>query len=132
MTPTIALVAGYPAGIAPELVAKHHADHDKLAPARIRLIAHRDSLEAAARQARIGLDVPALSGADALTHAGGVSRVEWAGWNAPAFPLGAANAANGAFMLDALRLALDLAQRGRSGCGLLRAVEQGRRCAPVA
>jgi 4-hydroxy-L-threonine phosphate dehydrogenase PdxA len=112
VTPTIALVAGDPAGIGPELVAKLLADRAKLAPARIRLIAHRDSLEAAARQAHAGLDIPTQSAGEAAAATSGISRVEWAGWNAPSFPLGAANAVNGAFMLDALRLALDLSQRG--------------------
>ena len=48
MTSTIALVAGDPAGVGPELVAKLLGDPAKL-PAQIRLIAHRASLEAAAK-----------------------------------------------------------------------------------
>jgi 4-hydroxy-L-threonine phosphate dehydrogenase PdxA len=41
-----------------------------------------------------------------------LARLEWSGWNAPAFTQAQATAANGAFMLDGLKLALDLAQRG--------------------
>ena len=111
MTATIALVAGDPAGVGPELVAKLLADPAKL-PARIRLIAHRASLDAAAGLAGVKLDLPALSIDDAARSSLAVARMEWAGWDAPPFPQGEANAANGAFMLDALKLALDLAQRG--------------------
>jgi 4-hydroxy-L-threonine phosphate dehydrogenase PdxA len=41
-----------------------------------------------------------------------VANVTWDGWETPEFARGVADAANGAFMLSALRVALDLAQRG--------------------
>jgi len=111
MTPTIALVAGDPAGVGPELVAKVLADPSKL-PARIRLIAHRASLDAAAKVAGVALELPALSADDAAQSTLAVARMEWDGWSAPAFEQGRAGADNGAFMLGALKFALDLAQRG--------------------
>jgi 4-hydroxythreonine-4-phosphate dehydrogenase len=111
MTATIALVAGDPAGVGPELVAKVLADPSKL-PARIRLIAHRASLDAAAKVAGVALELPALSADDAAQSTLAVARMEWDGWSAPAFEQGKAGADNGAFMLSALKFALDLAQRG--------------------
>jgi len=111
MTATIALVAGDPAGVGPELVAKLLGGTDLL-PARIRLIAHRASLDAAAMLSDVGLDLPALEPGDAARSALPVARMEWDGWNAAPFEQGKAGAANGAFMLDSLRFALDLARRG--------------------
>jgi 4-hydroxythreonine-4-phosphate dehydrogenase len=112
MTPTIAVFAGDPAGIGPELVAKVLADGGGLPDARIRLIAHKDSLNAAMRLAHIDVDVPALGSREFAASPVALSRVPWEGWDAPAFALGQARSANGAFMLDALRLALQLADRG--------------------
>lgn len=111
MTAIIALVAGDPAGVGPELVAKLLADPAAL-PARIRLIAHRASLDAAAKLAGVTLDLPALRAEDAAGSELAVARMEWEGWNAAPFAQGQANADNGAFMLDALRFALDLARSG--------------------
>ena len=109
---TIALVAGDPAGIGPELVAKVLANPSMLPDARIRLIAQRSSMEAAERSAGVTLDLPTLPWDHAAESGVPIARLEWAGWNAPAFAPAQATAANGAFMLDSLRLALDLAQRG--------------------
>jgi len=112
MSATIALVAGDPAGIGPELVAKVLADRDALPDARIRLIAQRVSLDAAATGAGIRLDLPAMSRRAAAESTLPVARLEWNGWDAPAFQTAHAGASNGAFMLDSLRFALDLAQHG--------------------
>ncbi|HEY1461121.1 MAG TPA: 4-hydroxythreonine-4-phosphate dehydrogenase PdxA [Casimicrobiaceae bacterium] len=112
MNATIAFVAGDPAGIGPELVAKVLAERAALPAARIRLIAHRASLEAGAAAARVVLALPALSPRAAAASPEPLVRLEWSGWEAPAFAPAQAGAANGTFMLDALRLALDLAQRG--------------------
>jgi 4-hydroxythreonine-4-phosphate dehydrogenase len=111
MTATIALVAGDPAGVGPELVAKVLADPAKL-PARIRLVAHRASLDAAAKVAGVALELPVLRPDEAAQSTFAVARMEWDGWNAAPFAQGKASAANGAFMLDQLKFALDLAQRG--------------------
>ena len=111
MTATIALVAGDPAGIGPELVAKLVGDPAKL-PGQIRLIAHRASLDAAAKVCGCALELPALKPDDAAHSTLAVARMDWDGWNAAPFAQGEASAANGAFMLDALTFALDLAQRG--------------------
>jgi 4-hydroxythreonine-4-phosphate dehydrogenase len=112
MTATIALVAGDPAGIGPELVAKLLANPALLPDARIRLIAQRASMDAAARSAGVALDLPALPWAHAADARVPIARLEWDGWDAPAFAPAKATAANGAFMLESLRRALDLAQRG--------------------
>jgi 4-hydroxythreonine-4-phosphate dehydrogenase len=111
MTPNIALVAGDPAGIGPELLARLLDDPAALPDAHFRLIGQRASLEAAARAAHVRFDpsrLPTVADANGQR----VTRVEWKGWEAPAFAPATAGAANGAFMLDALRLALDLARRG--------------------
>ena len=55
---TIALVAGDPAGIGPELVVKVLANAATLPDARIRLIAQRSSMEAAERSAGTGRGLP--------------------------------------------------------------------------
>ena len=110
---TIALVAGDPAGIGPELVAKVLANPATLPNARIRLIAQRSSMEAAERSAAASRSTcRRCPGTTPPNRACPIVRLEWAGWNAPAFAPAQATAANGAFMLDSLRLALDLAQRG--------------------
>jgi len=113
MTPTIALVAGDPAGIGPELVAKVLADRATLPDAHIVLIAQRTSLEEGARAAGVGLDLPQQLLSATTRSSEPVSRLQWDGWDARAFPQAQATAANGAFMLDSLRAALDLARRGR-------------------
>ena len=111
MTSTVALVAGDPAGVGPELVAKLLGDPARL-PAQIRLIAHRASLDAAAKVSGVALELPALKADDAAQSKLAVARMEWDGWNAAPFAQGQASGANGAFMLEALTFALDLAQRG--------------------
>jgi 4-hydroxythreonine-4-phosphate dehydrogenase len=111
MTPTIALFTGDPAGVGPELVAKVLAAPESLPAARIRIIGHRESLNAGAKAAGVALDPDALSTKGASAN-GAVSKIAWDGWSVPAFARGVADAANGAFMLSALRVALDLAQRG--------------------
>jgi 4-hydroxythreonine-4-phosphate dehydrogenase len=110
--PTIALFAGDPAGIGPELTAKVLADPALRPAAAIRVIAHRKSLEAGAKAAGVVLDLPVASAVRAQNGSPAVARLDWAGWEAPAFERGVAGAANGAHMLSALRVALDLAQRG--------------------
>ncbi len=111
---TIALVAGDPAGIGPELVAKVLANPALLPDdARIRLIAQRASMDTAARAAGVALDLPVLPWAQAADARVPVARLEWDGWDAPAFPPAQATAANGAFMLESLRHALDLARGGQ-------------------
>jgi len=110
-TPTIALFAGDPAGIGHELVAKVLAAPDSLPPARIRVIAHDASLGEGARVAGVALDLPRASNARALPDEA-VATLDWEGAHAPAFAPGVASAANGAFMLSALSLALDLERRG--------------------
>jgi 4-hydroxythreonine-4-phosphate dehydrogenase len=111
MTATIALVAGDPAGIGPELVAKLLGDPAKL-PGQLRLIAHRASLDAAAKVCGCAIELPVLKSDDAAHSTLAVARMEWDGWNAAPFAQGKASAANGAFMLGALTFALDLARRG--------------------
>jgi len=110
--PTLALLTGDPAGIGPELVVKVLATPAALPKARIVVIAQQVGLEAAARDAGVTLDLPAVA-ADAARGAPGIVRLQWDGWTAPAFARGQANADNGAFMLRALRVALDLSRAGQ-------------------
>jgi len=110
-TPTIALFAGDPAGIGHELVAKVLAATDALPSARIRVIAHEASLDEGARVAGVTLALPRAPTAWALPD-DAIAALDWEGAHAPAFARGVASAANGAFMLSALSLALDLERRG--------------------
>ena len=112
-TPTIALFTGDPAGIGPELVAKVLATPGALPTARIVVIAQQVGLEAAARDAGVALDLPAVTADAARGNGAGIVRLQWNGWAAPAFARGQANADNGGFMLDALRVALDLWRSGQ-------------------
>jgi 4-hydroxythreonine-4-phosphate dehydrogenase len=109
--PTIALFAGDPAGIGHELVAKVLAAPETLPAARIRIIAHDASLAEGAQLAGAPLALPVARTPRALPEAA-VARLDWEGARAPAFARGVACAANGAFMLSALSLALDLHRRG--------------------
>jgi 4-hydroxythreonine-4-phosphate dehydrogenase len=109
--PTIVLFAGDPAGIGHELVARVLAAPQALPAARIRVIAHDASLAEGARLAGVRLDLPVARSPRALPDAA-VAVLDWDGARAPAFARGVASAANGAFMLSALSLALDLHRRG--------------------
>ena len=90
MRPTIALFAGDPAGIGPELVEKLLADPATLARAEVVLIGQRGRLR-----------VP-----------DGVRWQEWAGADAPAFELAQARADNGRYMLQGLEAGARLAASG--------------------
>ena len=112
-TPTIALFTGDPAGIGPELVAKVLSTPGALPPARIVVITQKVGLEAAAGDVGAALDLPAVTADAARGNGAGIVRLQWNGWAAPAFARGQANADNGGFMLDALRVALDLWRSGQ-------------------
>jgi len=114
MLPTIVVFAGDPAGIGAELVAKVLADRNAMPPAHLRLIAHRRSFDAGKRAANAALDVPLATTARGAGDTPTVARVAWDGWDAPDFERGVAGAANGAYMLSALRFALDITQRGEA------------------
>jgi 4-hydroxythreonine-4-phosphate dehydrogenase len=90
--PTIALFAGDPAGVGPEIVAKLLAEPETTRSADVLLIAGRASFDVHTR----------------------VPLVEWAGLDAPPFPLGVAGPGNGRFMLDGLRVGVDLVRAGRA------------------
>jgi 4-hydroxythreonine-4-phosphate dehydrogenase len=110
--PTVALFTGDPAGVGPELVAKVLAAPSALPDARIVVIAQQAGLADAARVAGVSLDLPVVAECD-IGNAPDVARLEWDGWNAPAFARGEARSDNGAFMLAGLRTALALAQDGK-------------------
>jgi 4-hydroxythreonine-4-phosphate dehydrogenase len=111
--PTIALFTGDPAGVGPELVAKVLATPAALPAARIVVIGQQAGLAQAAGAAETALDLPAVTAGNARNCGPDVARLDWDGWAAPAFVRGVANADNGAFMLAALREALDLARAGQ-------------------
>jgi 4-hydroxy-L-threonine phosphate dehydrogenase PdxA len=83
-----------------------------LPDARIVVIAQQAGLADAARVAGVSLDLPAVAECD-IGNAPDVARLEWDGWNAPAFVRGEARADNGAFMLAGLRAALALVHDGK-------------------
>lgn len=99
----IALAIGDPAGIGPEIIAKLLASPTTRDTAHVLLIGSRAALEAGARAA----NVPAPAPSDWLDI------VPWAGFDAT-FEPGVAGADNGRFMLDALKLGIDLVQAGRA------------------
>jgi 4-hydroxythreonine-4-phosphate dehydrogenase len=111
--PTVALFTGDPAGIGPELVAKVLATPAALPAARIVVIGQQAGLAEATGAAGTALDLPAVTAPNARTGGPDITRLAWDGWAAPAFARGVANADNGAFMLAALREALDLARAGQ-------------------
>ena len=98
---TIALFAGDPAGIGPELVARLLADGQAAKHANIRLIASRKVMEEGMRTAGVQFDLKPLL-------------VDWPGLNADGFERGVAGAKNGRFMLDGLRFGVSLCQSGTS------------------
>jgi 4-hydroxy-L-threonine phosphate dehydrogenase PdxA len=97
--PAVALFAGDPAGVGPELVARLLADGAAAKRADIRLIASRAVLEEGMRAAGCHFDCEPLL-------------VDWPGANAKGFERGVAGAKNGAFMLEGLRVGLDLCRSG--------------------
>jgi 4-hydroxythreonine-4-phosphate dehydrogenase len=92
MKPRIALFAGDPAGIGPEIVAKLLAEPETTRSAHVLLIASRATIDAQATAAL----------------------VEWKGVDAPAFPRGVAGPDNGRFMLDGLSTGVDLVRSGKA------------------
>ncbi|HEY5309816.1 MAG TPA: 4-hydroxythreonine-4-phosphate dehydrogenase PdxA, partial [Casimicrobiaceae bacterium] len=111
--PTVALFTGDPAGVGPELVAKVLATRAALPVARIVIIGQQAGLAEAARAAGTALDLPVVTAGNARQDGPDIARLEWDGWVAPEFARGVANADNGAFMLAALRQALELARAGQ-------------------
>jgi len=90
--PTIALFAGDPAGIGPEIVAKLLAEPATARSADVLLIASRAALEAPP----------------------GTTWVEWDALDAPEFPRRVAGPDNGRFMLQGLRTGVDLVRSGKA------------------
>jgi 4-hydroxythreonine-4-phosphate dehydrogenase len=92
MKPRIALFAGDPAGIGPEIIAKLLAEPETTRSADVLLIAGRASMDVRAK----------------------ATVVEWKGLDAPPFPLGVASPDNGRFMLDGLLTGVDLVRGGKA------------------
>ncbi|HET7730857.1 MAG TPA: 4-hydroxythreonine-4-phosphate dehydrogenase PdxA [Usitatibacter sp.] len=115
MKPTIALFAGDPAGIGPELVARLLADGSAAREANVLLVGSRESIDAGMRTAgcRFAYDVgvpdagardlerPLLVRSPVLDQAG--------------FERGVVSAKSGRYMLDALTHALGLCGSGAAG-----------------
>jgi 4-hydroxythreonine-4-phosphate dehydrogenase len=111
--PAIALFAGDPAGIGPELVARLLADGSAARRADILLIGSRKVLEDGMRAAgcRFAYD----EGEAPARRAGALERpllVGWPGRDAAEFERGVAGARNGRFMLDGLHCGVRLCQAG--------------------
>ena len=92
MKPRIALFAGDPAGIGPEIIAKLLAEPETTRSADVLLIAGSASMDVRAQ----------------------ATLVEWKGLDAPPFPLGVASPDNGRFMLDGLLTGVDLVRGGKA------------------
>jgi len=100
--PAIALFTGDPAGVGPELIARLLADGEVAKRADIRLITSRAVMEEGLRAAGVRLDYEPML-------------VRWAGLDEGAFERGVAGAKNGRFMLEGLRVGLDLCRTGKAG-----------------
>jgi len=100
--PVIALFAGDPAGIGPELIARLLAEGEATKRADIRLIASRKVLADGMRNAGCRFDFEPLL-------------VKWAGLDAEGFERGVAGPKNGRFMLDGLKAGVDLCRSGEAG-----------------
>ncbi|MGB3289226.1 MAG: 4-hydroxythreonine-4-phosphate dehydrogenase PdxA [Burkholderiaceae bacterium] len=111
MKPTIALFAGDPAGIGPEIVAKVLADQEALDAVNLLIIGSRPVLEAGMRAAG---KVTELAYAPEQWPEGDHPPllVHWEHENADNFELGQVTPKNGRFMLDGLALGLRLCQQG--------------------
>ncbi|MBI3374907.1 MAG: GNAT family N-acetyltransferase [Betaproteobacteria bacterium] len=111
--PAIALFAGDPAGVGPELIAKLLAYGRAARRASILLIGSRDVIQDGVQAAgapfafTVG-DVESARGRDLDVPL----LLRWPGLDAGGFERGVAGAKNGRFMLDALALGLDLCGRG--------------------
>jgi len=100
--PVIALFAGDPAGVGPELIARLLAEGEATKRADIRLIASRKVLADGMRDAGCRFDFEPLL-------------VKWAGLDAEGFERGVAGPKNGRFMLDGLKAGVDLCRSGEAG-----------------
>ena len=99
--PVIALFAGDPAGIGPELVARLLANPEVTQKADIRLIASRAVLREGMRNAGCSFDFEPLL-------------VPWSGIDSGGFERGVAGEKNGRFMLDGLRKGVDMCRSGEA------------------
>jgi 4-hydroxythreonine-4-phosphate dehydrogenase len=99
MKPTIALFAGDPAGIGPELVAKLLAQTSARDEANILLIGARSVIEDGKRAADAKVDIEPLL-------------VDWPHADATGFARGEVSAKNGEYMLAGLALGLKLCEQG--------------------
>ncbi len=111
--PTIALFAGDPAGIGPELVARLLADEATAKRANIVLIGSRGVLEEGMRTAgcRFTFDEGEAESARDRDLARPLL-ARWSGLDAAGFERGVAGAKNGRFMLDGLRFGVALCEAG--------------------
>lgn len=111
--PTIALFAGDPAGIGPELVARLLADGATARRANILLIGSRGVLEEGmgAAGCRFAFDVGAAEGARGRDLERPLL-VNWPGISEEGFERGVASAKSGRFMLDGLRFGVALCRSG--------------------
>lgn len=109
MKPTIALFAGDPAGIGPELVARLLADDATRAAAHVLLIGAQESVAAGMRAA--GVQFAYDRGAAARAPAA-VRLVDWDRADEGGFARGEVAAKNGAYMLAGLALGVDLVRQG--------------------
>ncbi|MFW7339931.1 4-hydroxythreonine-4-phosphate dehydrogenase PdxA [Pollutimonas sp. H1-120] len=111
MKPTIALFAGDPAGIGPEIVAKVLADKEALDAANLLIIGSRPVLEAGMRAAGAVTEL-AYAPADLPDGDHAPLLMHWEHENADGFELGQVTPKNGRFMLDGLAFGLRLCQQG--------------------
>lgn len=103
---------GDPSGISAELAAKVLAGEDALPEANILVIGDRRVLQAGARHAGVGLDLPSFRPGDAVPETTGRAFLDLAHLDPEEVELGRSSEAGGRFALENFRTALRLAMRG--------------------
>ena len=115
MKANIALVIGDPAGVGPELVAKLLSDLQIPQRANVFIIGNRASMADAGRATGIPLAFSTITESEVGTRDFGQPVwLQWAGVDTPAFARGRAEAENGQFTLDMLRLGARLTREGKT------------------
>jgi 4-hydroxythreonine-4-phosphate dehydrogenase len=110
--PRLALAIGDPAGIGPELAAMLLADREVRAAVDLVVVGDLRVLQRGADAAGVGLDLPVVTPADALSPSGTVL-LDLGHLDPDAITIGSASKTGGQFALENFRTALRLAAAGK-------------------
>lgn len=113
--PTVALLLGDPAGVGPELVAKLLAQDNERLKANILIIADKEELHKGMDIAKVSFDYTEISETHLKNHhfkTGIPALLHHKCSHTEQFEYGKATAQSGTYMLETLKIAVDLAQAG--------------------